>query len=62
MPVLNSTLGMFSCITPMCIEGNLVMSCKCYDVTFKLRAVAIAEGKSKDIAAREFKWMYSVHV
>ena len=27
----------------------------CYDVSFKLRAVAIAEGKSTEDAAREFK-------
>ena len=31
------------------------MSCKCYNVTFKLRATAAAEGKSKAAAAREFK-------
>ena len=31
------------------------MSHKCYDVTFKLRAVAVAEAKSKEAAAREFK-------
>ena len=30
-------------------------TCKCYDVTFKLRAVVAAEGKSTEAAAREFK-------
>ena len=28
---------------------------KCYDVAFKVRAVAAAEGKSTEAAAREFK-------
>ena len=31
------------------------MSHKCYDVAFKLRAVAVAEVKSKKAAAAEFK-------
>ena len=31
------------------------MSRKCYDVAFKLRAVAVAEAQSKEAAAREFK-------
>ena len=28
---------------------------KCYNVTFKLRAIAAAEGKSKEATAQEFK-------
>ena len=31
------------------------MSRKSYDVSFKLRAIAVAEGKSKEAASREFK-------
>ena len=31
------------------------MSHKCYDVAFKLRAVAAAEGKSTEATAQEFK-------
>ena len=55
MPVLNSSLDVFSYIRYMCIEGSLVVSCKCYDATFKLRVLAAVEGKSPEAAAREFK-------
>ena len=36
------------------------MSHKCYDGAFKMRAVAAAEGKNKEVAAPEFK--VDVHV
>ena len=55
MPVLNSSLGVFSYVRFVCIEGSLAMSPKCYDVALKLRAVAAAEGKSTETTAREFK-------
>ena len=29
--------------------------CKCYDTAFKLKAIEVAQKKSKEAAAREFK-------
>ena len=55
MRILNSSLGVFSCVRSTCIEGSLVTFRKCYDVVFKLRAVAAAEMKSTEATAQEFK-------
>ena len=55
---LEFSLGMFSCIGSTCRRKLGRVSC--YDVAFKLRAVAAAEGKSKQAAAQEFK--VDVHV
>ena len=46
------------CWVPMHIEESFDMSCVsviCYNVPFKLRAVAAAKGKSKEAAAWEVK-------
>ena len=60
----NSSIASGLEFRPGCVqlrkEGSLVMSPKCYDVAFKLRADAAAERKGKDAAARQFK--VDVHV
>ena len=38
-----------------CIKGSLVMSCKCYNIAFKLRTVAVAEGKSTEAAVLDVR-------
>ena len=55
MPVLISNLGVSSCIRSTCIERSFNMSCQCYNIAFKLRAVSAAEGKSKGVVVRDFK-------
>ena len=54
--------GHVSCVRSMCIEGSFDVSCKCYNVTFKLRAVAAAEGKSKEVLLGSLKWRHKSQV
>ena len=46
---------MFSCVRSTCIEAWSYIVSASYNVAFNLRAVAAAEGKSKEVTAREFK-------